>query len=370
VNLDQSPLLVFYETTRACPLACRHCRAEAMPDPLPGQLTTDQSKLFFEDLLRFGQRPPILILTGGDPLMRADIFELCAYASSIGITVALSPSVTPSLTTANVRRLKDVGVSSMSISLDGANAPTHENIRGVPGHFAQTVDAVLMLVDEGITVQINTTVMEINADELDTVAALIKELKAAIWEVFFLIGVGRGKGLSALDAAGNEDVCHFLYDASRYGFTVRTVEAPFFRRVASERRRGRPAPCGPLYRRLSHGLRERLGEPREAPRAGTAGTRDGKGIVFVSHAGDIYPAGFLPVSAGKVPTDSIVDVYRDHAVFASLRGGDFGGRCGRCDYREMCGGSRARAFSVAGDPLAEDPGCIYVPLVEDVVGAG
>ena len=370
MNLDRSPLLVFYETTRACLLACRHCRAEAMPWASPGQLSTDEAKRFFEDLLGFGSHPPVLILTGGDPLMRPDIFELCSYASSLGITVALSPSVTPALTTANVRRLKDSGVASVSISLDGATAATHENVRQVAGHFAQTMDAVSMLVGEGMTVQINTTVMKINAGELDAVAAVVKELRAAIWEVFFLIAIGRGTGLEALGAAGNEDVCHFLYDASCYGFTVRTVEAPFFRRIAAQRRRGGAADGGPLYRRLARGLRDRLGEPTEQPRAQTAGTRDGKGIVFVSHEGDVYPAGFLPLPMGRVPSESIVDVYRHHPTFVSLRRGDFTGRCGRCEFKDLCGGSRARAFAASGDALAEDPGCSYEPLVGSGLGAG
>jgi radical SAM protein with 4Fe4S-binding SPASM domain len=264
-------------------------------------------------------------------------------------------------------RMREAGSKTVSISLDGANPATHEGVRGIEDHFHKTEDAVRMLVDEGHTVQINTTVMRRNVEELADVAALLAEWGAHIWEVFFLIRVGRGSELEELTPAENEDVVHFLYEASRYGFIVRTVEAPFFRRVVAERREADPAAdpvetfgLGPLYERLVARLRERLGEPGSS-RAQSVGTRDGKGILFVSHDGDVYPAGFLPYRLGNVREHNVVELYREHPLLKAIRATEFGGRCGVCEYADTCGGSRARAFATFGDALAEDPACAFQP---------
>jgi MoaA/NifB/PqqE/SkfB family radical SAM enzyme len=230
-----------------------------------------------------------------------------------------------------------------------------------------------MLLDEGHMVQINTTVMRRNVEQLADLAALVAGWGADIWEVFFLIRVGRGSEMEELTPAENEDVAHFLYDASRYGFIVRTVEGPWFRRVVARRREvgedADPAATfglGPLYVRLRDRLRELLGEPG-ASRAQSVGTRDGKGILFVGHDGAVFPAGFLPVRLGTVPRDNIVSLYRDDPLLRSIRATAFGGRCGICEYADACGGSRARAFATLGDALGEDPACAHVPL--SLIGA-
>jgi radical SAM protein with 4Fe4S-binding SPASM domain len=241
-------------------------------------------------------------------------------------------------------------------------------VRGIEGHFATTLEAIARLRRHGITVQVNTVVMRPNVEELAAIARIVKESGASIWEVFFLIQVGRGRDVGELTPSENEDVCHFLVDASRYGVIVRTVEGPFFRRVVVTRSRGDVSagddavpPRGALYERLAAALRAELGEPTSPVRAQTKGTRDGKGIVFVAHDGEIHPSGFLPLSLGNVRRDDIVGVYREHPLLRQIRAADFGGRCGRCEFRQICGGSRARAFAAAGDPLAEDPACAYVP---------
>ena len=368
VDLDAAPILVFWETTRACLLACRHCRAEAMELPLPGELTADESLTFIRSLTAFGSRPPVLVLTGGDVLMRPDHLELAAFARSLGIPVGLAPSVTPLLTPAIVRRLERLDVKSVSISLDGATAATHEGIRGVPGHFERTLDTLDLLTRRGFTVQVNTAVMRDNVEELADVAALLRIHRVGIWEVFFLVKVGRGAGVEDLSPTENEDVAHFLFDAACHGLTVRTVEAPFFRRVVQVRSEAGPEmdaaetfSLGPLYRRLAMRLSERLGEPDGPIRARSGGTRDGKGIVFVAHDGVVYPAGFLPFPLGNVRQRSVVDIYRNHPLLRAIRDARFTGRCGACKYREICGGSRARAFAASGDPLGEDPACAYKP---------
>jgi radical SAM protein with 4Fe4S-binding SPASM domain len=219
------------------------------------------------------------------------------------------------------------------------------------------------LVAAGLKVQINTTVMSANLEELADIAALMAETGVAIWEVFFLVHVGRGEATGAITAAEHEDVCHFLYDASHYGFIVRTVEAPFFRRVVVERRAGRPAPGTTTYHRMHERLVERLGPAERGSSAHTASTRDGKGIVFVSHDGEVYPAGFLPLALGSVRERSLAEIYRDSPVLRRIRAAEFSGRCGRCEYADLCGGSRARAYADTGDPLAEDSACVHQPTL-------
>jgi AdoMet-dependent heme synthase len=357
VDFDRRPILVFWETTRACGLACRHCRASAISEPLPGELTSGEAERFLERVAAFGTPKPVLVATGGDVLMRADLDDLAALARSLGIPLALAPSVTPLLDDARVASFGGLGVRVASISLDGGSAAVHDTMRGVAGHFDATLEAIRLLRRHRVTVQVNTVVMRDTVDELPAIARLVKEAGASIWELFFLVQVGRGEQLAELTPEENEHVCHFLVDASRLGLIVRTVEAPFFRRVAALRAEGAPPPDRGLYRRLADGL----GVTDGPVHVQTKGTRDGRGIVFVGHDGTIMPSGFLPLSLGNVRNDDLVEVYRDHPLLRRIRSAEFGGRCGTCAFREVCGGSRARAFAAYGDPLAEDPACAYAP---------
>lgn len=362
LDLSARPILVFWETTRACGLACRHCRASATVDPLPGELTAAEGRDLVDQVAAFGRPAPILVLTGGDCLLRPDLFDLVAYAQTLGLPVALAPSVTPALTDEAIERIAASGVSAVSISLDAATADTHDGIRGVPGHFAATVAAIRRLVAAGLTVQVNTTVMRANVAELADVAATVHEAGAHIWEVFFLVPVGRGAASDAVTPDEHEQVCHLCYDAAGYGMVVRTVEAPFFRRVVVRRRdAGDPPPAGALYQRLGARLRELLGPPTHPASAQTSATRDGKGILFVAHDGQVYPAGFLPLPLGSVRDRSLSAIYREHPLLLDIRAARFSGRCGRCEHADLCGGSRARAYASTGDPLAEDPACPYQP---------
>jgi len=354
-------MLVFWEVTRACELSCQHCRASATAQALPGELSTPEGLDLIDQVAAFGRPYPILVLTGGDCLLRADLFELVEHANGLGVPVALSPSVTPSLTPQMIDRIVASGVKAVSISLDGALPATHDGVRGIPGHFEDTLGAISALSTAGLTVQVNTTVMRANVDELADVADLIARAGAHIWEVFFLVQVGRGVATDAVTPGEHEDICHFLYDASQHGFIVRTVEAPFFRRVVVRREAGDPASDGRLYQMLSGRLKELMGPGAGRPRAQTAATRDGKGILFVAHDGEVNPAGFLPLPLGNVRDGSIATTYRDHVLLRRIRAADFTGRCGYCEYADLCGGSRARAFAATGDPLGEDPACPYQP---------
>jgi AdoMet-dependent heme synthase len=361
VDFAQRPMLVFWETTRACLLACRHCRASATTQAPPGELSTEEGHALIEQVVGFGRPYPILVLTGGDCLLRPDLFHLVEHAVSLGIPVCLSPSVTSLLDAAMVAQIARSGVRAVSVSLDGCQAQTHDGVRGIAGHFEATVAAIGQLAASGVTVQVNTTVMDGNVDDLPGVAALVAQAGAHIWEVFFLVQVGRGAAARPVSPDVHEELCHFLYDASTHGFIVRTVEAPFFRRVVTRRRAGAPAPESALYHRLSAELVGLLGPGTGHPSAHTAPTRDGKGIVFIAHDGEVYPAGFLPLGLGSVRTRPLHEIYRDDPLLKSIRAARFTGRCGRCEYADLCGGSRARAYAATGDPLGEDPACLYRP---------
>jgi radical SAM protein len=364
-DFHNRPILVFWETTRACLLACRHCRASAQREPFPNELSTEEGFALVDQIVEFGRPAPILILTGGDCLMRPDITELVHHARERGLHVAISPSVTPHLTDARLSSLREAGVRVASISLDGACPQTHDGIRGFDGHFDATLSAISRLREHGYKVQVNTTVMASNVEEMADVAALMRWHGVAIWEVFFLVNVGRGVETRDLSARDCEDVCHFLVDAARYGFLVRTVEAPFFRRVAAWRREGLVGsgapPPGPLHERLHRRLLDQLGPGVMNQNTPVVATRDGSGIIFVGYNGDILPSGFLPLCLGNVRSHRLVDVYQNHPILQQIRRAYFHGRCGQCDMRQICGGSRARAYAASGDVLGEDPACAYVP---------
>jgi len=320
-----------------------------------------------DQLQEFGEPYPALLLTGGDPLMRDDFFDLIEYAKRKGIYVAVAASVTSKLSAETISRMRGMGVDIMSLSLDGATPETHDRLRGVKGTWEQTIHTLQLAKEVGLRAQINTTVMRSNLPELADLFHIAKENGALAWEVFFLIRTGRGASLESLDAVECEEVMHFLFDAAHYSVPVRTAEGPHFRRVRAERESGHGSPSGRLYGRLAARLRELEGEPTSQASMKSTATRDGRGIMFVAHDGEVYPSGFLPLSAGRVPLDSLSSIYRTNPLFIALRNsGNLKGRCGICDYRELCGGSRSRAFAEFGDPFDEDPACAYIPHVESL----
>lgn len=364
-QFEDQPLLVFWEMTKACDLTCFHCRASAQAEPSGDELDYEEGRNLIDELAELASPRPILILTGGDCLMRADIMDLVTYAADRSVSVAIAPTVTHRLTDATLHSMRQHGVKTVSLSLDGATRRTHDGLRGLAGHFEETLKAVATLQRCGFSVQINTTVMASNVEELADIAVLMHNIGVDVWEVFFLIATGRGTHGSASSPLENEDVCNFLVDASRYGFTVRTVEAPFFRRIAAERRAHidiESVACntGALYERLRDRLFSQLGSPTKPQRTTSAATRDGKGTIFVAANGDVRPSGFLPLRLGNVREEKLLDIYRDNPLLRTIRAAGFKGVCATCSYNQLCGGSRARAFAASGDPLGSDPGCLLV----------
>ncbi len=344
----RTPINVYWETTQACALACRHCRAEAVPTPHPMELKFEEGVELMHQIREFGDPLPQLILTGGDPLARADLYDLIDQARQFGIGVSITPAATPALTRDVLVRLKEHSVEGLGLSLDGSTAARHDSIRGVPGTFDRTVQAMRWAQELEMPLQVNTLVAAETAGDIPAVYELLKPLGVARWSLFFLISVGRGKVLQPLSPEEGEKLMGWIYDTSRIApFTVATTEAPSYRRVALDRMR-------------AEGM---TGEQiKRSPASRSFGIRDGHGIVFVSNTGDICPAGFLPLAAGNVRKDRLADVYRNAPIFQALHDPtQFEGRCGVCEYRALCGGSRARAFEATGNPLASDPFCLYEP---------
>jgi radical SAM protein len=366
--LDEKPLLVFWETTKACPLACIHCRANAITRPLPGELSHAEALDLIRQVAEFGRPYPVLVLTGGDPLMRSDLWELVEEARSLGIPVAMAPSPSRQLLE-NIDNIVREGVSAVSISIDHPDPAVHDSVRRYQGSWEAATTAVRELLRRGVSVQVNTAVMRSTVRGLPGMARLLRELGVRTWEVFYLVPVGRAGAEEDLSPAEWEDVSAFLYEVSRYGVRVRTSEGPMFRRVAlllnyASRTGAEPSGLvrtGKLYLELVGELRKLMGEPGPQALFETSGTRDGKGVIFISHDGMVYPSGFLPVPVGSVRKGRLVDIYRGSPLLRRLRAAEFRGRCGTCEFREVCGGSRARAFAYYGDPLAEDPACAYRP---------
>ncbi|MBQ0895213.1 TIGR04053 family radical SAM/SPASM domain-containing protein [Micromonospora sp. U56] len=369
-DVGQRPFIVIWEATQACPLACLHCRASARPARDPAELDTDEATALMAQVADFGHPAPLFVVTGGDPFQRPDLETLVRRGTELGLAVSVSPSGTPTLTRDALAGLRAAGARAVSLSLDAADAAGHDGFRGVPGVWDLTARAWRDALDLGLKVQINTTVTRRNVGDLPDIAAGVRDRGALLWSVFFLVPTGRGRALSALDAAETEDVLNALYDLGEV-VAVKTTEAHHFRRVCLQRdvlaRRGedhvRALGLGPLYRRLGDLLRERglTGRPQRTRRPPLR-VSAGNGFAFVSHRGDVHPSGFLPVPAGNVRQRSLVEIYRDSELFTGLRDpGRLGGRCGACEFRAVCGGSRARAYAVTGDLWAEDPSCGYLP---------
>jgi len=351
-DYSRTPINVYWETTQACALACRHCRAEAVPNPLPTELTHAEGKDLISQISRFGGKPgdpcPQLILTGGDPLRRPDIFELIDEARRRGLTVSITPSVTPTLTLETLTRLKQHGIEALGISLDGSCSERHEAVRGVAGCFEWTMAALRNAASLGLPIQVNTLVAQETLDDLPRIYELLKTHTITRWSLFFLISVGRGQTLQAISPEQAETCMQWIFDLSQQSpFAIGTTEAPSYRRVALQRMQAEGRYTGKIQKTPVHrGF----------------GIRDGHGIVFVSSEGYIYPAGFLPLIAGNVRRDNLVDIYRNSPLFQSLHTpGTFKGKCGQCEFSVLCGGSRSRAYAATGDPLASDPLCLYEP---------
>ncbi len=355
VDFAEAPFLVIWETTRACDLACTHCRASAVPERDPGELSTAEGERLLTEVAAMGT--PVCILSGGDPVKRPDLCQLIRTGKELGLRMGTVPAATARLTEGVVRALAESGLDQMALSLDFPRPDLHDAFRGVEGAFARTMEAAGWAHRHALPLQINTTVCARSLPFLGEMATLVDALDIVFWEVFFLVPMGRGAMLGGLSPEECEAAFALLHRVQRRArFVLKVTEAPHYRRHVAERQvEPRAGDAMPRLLQRSEGPGGTVGL---APR----GVNAGNGFAFVSHLGDVYPSGFLPLRAGNVREQRLADVYRHADLFRALRDPDnLLGRCGRCEYRRICGGSRSRAFALTGNPLATDPWCGYQP---------
>ncbi len=353
VDFNRAPLLLIWEVTRACALACRHCRASAEDVRHPAELTLDEGRRLLDDVRAMGT--PLIIFTGGDPLQRDDLEELVRYAKSIGLRAGAIPAATSRLTRDRVFALKEAGLDQMAISLDGVTAAQHDAFRRVEGTFDRAMAGATWAREAGLPLQVNTVFGSWNVNDFDAMAELVQRLGIVFWEVFFLVPTGRGVELQGVTPDQVEMLFGKLYDLAQHAnFIVKITEGQHFRRYVAQRSGGAPA---------RHGA---PGHPSPRLMLGPHPVNAGRGFCFVDHIGGVFPSCFLTVECGNVRRQLVSEIYRTSKVFNELRDTSLlKGRCGRCEYRDMCsGGSRARAYAITGDYLAEDPLCGYQPAGE------
>ncbi len=342
-DFPHSPLVTFYEVTRACNLLCRHCRAEAQPHRDPHELDSATSLALINNLAEF-PKPPLLVLTGGDPIKRHDIFQIVHHAVTSGLKTAMTPSATKLVTTNAIQRLKKAGLHRLAVSLDAADAPTHDGFRRVPGSFQRTLEIIADAAACDLPLQVNTTIARHNFHQIDAIAEVLAAFPIVLWSVFFLVPTGRALADQRITADEFETAFEKLFQQSRrQKYAIKTTEAPHYRRFVIEK------------------MKQDAGSASPRPVIpNIVGTNDGRGVMFISHVGEIFPSGFLPVECGRFPRDSVVHTYQFAPLFVALRDPDkLKGKCGACRYRDICGGSRARSYGLTGDPLAAEPDCAY-----------
>ncbi|CAM3984447.1 TIGR04053 family radical SAM/SPASM domain-containing protein [Saccharibacillus endophyticus] len=374
------PFIVIWEVTRACALKCLHCRAEAQYRADPDQLSHEEGRALIDRIALMNR--PLLVFTGGDPLMRSDLFELARYAiQEKGLSVSMTPSATPRVTRSSVEKAKEVGLSRWAFSLDGSCAEIHDHFRGTAGSFDTTMRGIGYLKEMGIPIQVNTTVSRYNLHDLEAISEKVKEIGVVLWSLFFLIPTGRAAQKDMISAEEHEKVMEWLYEVGqRMPYGVKATEAPHYRRVAVQLSAKRAQSNPSAERSDGVGISKPgssfsmnrvnavSGSKRDFKRADVLGrapkgVNDGDGFLFISHIGDVYPSGFLPVKCGNVREEALEDIYRDSPVMRSLRDKNrLKGKCGACEFKQLCGGSRARAFAVTSDFLESDPSCTYIPI--------
>ncbi len=353
-DFDKAPFTIAWEVTRACAYACVHCRADALHQRDPRELSTEEAKHLIERLASF-ENHPILIFTGGDPMMRPDLFELIQYAAERGLRCSLTPTATALPTRERLEKAREAGILRVALSLDAPRPEIHDDFRKVQGSWQRTMDTLHRAHDVGLSVQVNTTVAKHNVDILHEMVPFIQEVGAVQWSVFFLVPTGRAMAEQMVTAAQHEKVFNWLYDLAQTApFDIKATAAPMYRRVAIERKRAQSDGKPVTFQSAGFQYTDGFHRP-------TKGVNDGNGFLFISHIGEIQPSGFLPVTAGMAREHDVVDVYRNSQIFKDLRNPDkYKGVCGTCEYRDVCGGQRGRAYGITGDYLESDPACVLV----------
>lgn len=359
-DFNENPFIVIWELTRACQLACLHCRAEAQYKRDPRELSLEEGKKLIEQI--YEMQNPLLVFTGGDPLMRPDVYDIADYAIKKGVRVSMTPSATPNVTKEAIEKAKEVGLARWAFSLDGPTAEIHDHFRGTAGSFELTMNAINYLHELEIPIQINTVISRYNIHALDEMAKLVEELNCVLWSVFFLVPTGRGKDSDMISPVEHEQVFRWLYDLSkRVKFDIKTTAAQHYRRVVIQSKMRETKEEQTMIKYENALMKGKTGQFDGLGRA-PQGVNDGNGFVFISHVGDVYPSGLLPIKAGNVKETPLAEIYRESPIFKELRSPDkYKGKCGVCEFRYVCGGSRSRAYAMTGDYMESEPFCVYIP---------
>lgn len=360
IDYSKNPFIVIWEVTRACQLKCVHCRADAQLKPDPNELTHEEGLHLIDQIYEMDN--PMLVFTGGDCMMREDLFELAKYAKSKGMRVSMVPSATDNVTVEKMKLAKETGLSRWGLSLDGPTPEIHDHFRGTPGSFDLTIEKVKQLNELEMPLQINTVISRYNYDSLEQMAKLVDELGAVMWYIFLLVPTGRGQLDACLTPAEHEKVFLWLYELSKTSsYDIKTTAAQHFRRVVLQQKmKEQRIAKGEIH--YEDSITGTHAEEVDGLKRAPQGVNDGNGFIFVSHTGEVMPSGLLPIVVGNVKEKTLKEIYRESPVLKELRNPDlYKGKCGVCEYRNICGGSRSRAYAVTGDYLESEPYCVYIP---------
>jgi AdoMet-dependent heme synthase len=360
LDFNINPFIIIWEVTRACELKCIHCRADAQTEPDPRELTHEEGLDLIDQIYQMGN--PMLVFTGGDCMMREDLFELADYAVKKGMRVSMTPSATANVTKEKMARAKEVGLSRWGFSIDSPIPEIHDNFRGTPGAFNLTLEKIRYLNELNMPLQINTVISRYNIDHLEEMVQLVTDMKAIMWYIFLLVPTGRGQLDDCLTPAEHERVFRWLYQLSKsVPFDIKTTAAQHYRRVVFQQK-AREHNVDKKIIQYEDTLTKDKASSIDGLKRAPKGVNDGNGFAFVSHIGDVMPSGLLPIIAGNIRDQSLAEIYREAKVFKDLRQPDnYKGKCGICEFRYVCGGSRSRTYAVTGDYMESEPYCVYIP---------
>lgn len=360
INYNENPFIVIWEVTRACQLKCVHCRADAQLQADPRELNHEEGIKLIDQIYEMNN--PMLVFTGGDCMMREDLFELADYAVKKGMRVSMTPSATDNVTKERMERAKEVGLSRWGFSLDGPTPEIHDHFRGTPGSFDLTLEKIRYLNELNMPLQINTVISLYNYDHLEQMAELVGELKAVMWYIFLLVPTGRGQADACISPAEHEKIFRWLYDLSKTApYDIKTTAAQHYRRVVFQQK-AREHIVDTHEIRYEDTLTKDMASSIDGLKRAPKGVNDGVGFIFVNHIGDVLPSGLLPITVGNVREEPLSKIYRESEVLKQLRNPDnYKGKCGVCEFRHVCGGSRSRTYAMTGDYLESEPFCVYIP---------
>ncbi len=362
IDYDQNPFIVIWEVTRACQLKCVHCRADAQLLPDPRELAHEEGIKLIDEIYEMNN--PMLVFTGGDCMLREDLFELADYAVKKGMRVSMTPSATPNVTKEKMERAKAVGLSRWGFSLDGPNPEIHDHFRGTPGSFDLTIEKIRYLNELEMPLQINTVISRFNYDHLEEMSKLVGELKAVMWYIFLLVPTGRGQIKDCISPVEHEKVFRWLYELSKTApYDIKTTAAQHYRRVVLQQKmREHKIASGEIH--YEDSITTDFASMHDGLKRAPKGVNDGNGFAFITHIGDVVPSGLLPIVAGNIRETSLASIYRESKIFKDLRQPDqYKGKCGVCEFNKVCGGSRSRTYAVTGDYMESEPFCVYIPEV-------